>query len=396
MGSLLIENARVVTPGAVLDPGYVVVSGSSIEEVGLYDTVESDRRTRVPSVTDRIDANGRWLLPGLIDLHNDGIEREVEPRPNAVFPLEIALVGLENRLLSHGVTSIYHCLAFMDGRGGVSRAERIDSAVEHVARLESSLTIRHRIHARYEITETHYAETVSALADGGKVQLVSVMDHTPGQGQYRDLEHLKTYYQQKLDMGAVAVAQRIQERIDRAQAVDTEPSIDRVVDAARANGVPVASHDDDSVEKVLRMREKGVTISEFPVELVAAEAAAQHDLHVVVGAPNVLLGKSNSGNMRAIDAVRSGAAHALCSDYYSPSMLHAVFRLMDIMPAHQAVGMATIGPARAAGIDSELGSIETGKRADLILVSEHFDRPEVRLAIVDGAIVYRKGARSER
>jgi alpha-D-ribose 1-methylphosphonate 5-triphosphate diphosphatase len=169
-----------------------------------------------------------------------------------------------------------------------------------------------------------------------------------------------------------------------------------VADAALRAGVTMASHDDDCAEKVAMMREIGVAISEFPVELEAARAASGHGMHVVVGAPNVLLGGSNSGNMSAVDAIREKMAAVLCSDYYAPALLPAVFHLhrAEGIPMAEAVRMASENPARAVGMEDRIGSLRPGLAADFILVEENGRNPVVREAWVAGKRVFTKAAGS--
>jgi alpha-D-ribose 1-methylphosphonate 5-triphosphate diphosphatase len=382
---LVITNARIVTPDAVIEGGTLVVSRGRIA------ALVRARPRRGPE-TAEVDAQGRLLLPGFIDLHNDGIEQEIEPRPHAVFPLAVALASLESQLVAHGITTIFHSFAFMDGREGTLHPEGLEPAIRELNRLRRGGAIRHLVHARYEVMETHHFPRICSLIDDRQVNLVSFMDHTPGQGQYRNPQGLVSFYVRKYHARPSDVEAIIREREKKSGNPQIPVVMERLVAHARRAGLPLASHDDDSPEKVARMRGLGVTISEFPVDMAAARAASQSGMHVVVGAPNVLRGTSTNGNLNAREAIGSNAVDILCADYYSPAILHSVFRLARdrAMTLPGAVCMASLHPARAAGLQAELGSLEVGKRADMVLVSESEGGPSVVSAWVNGHRVYEK------
>ncbi len=385
MKDLVISNVSVVTPVAVLEHATVVVSGGRITSL-------LPRALRRNREAEELDGQGRLLLPGFIDLHNDGIEQEIEPRPNAVFPLSIAIASLESQLVGHGITTIFHSFSFMDGREGTMHPEGLDPAIRELNRLRRSGAIRQLVHARYEVTETHHYERLRRLIDDRQVNLVSFMDHTPGQGQYRDPAGLVSFYVRKYHAHPSEVEALMREREKKASNPEVPRVMELLVAHARKAGLPLASHDDDSPEKVARMRSLGVTISEFPVDMGAVLAAAQCGMHVAVGAPNVLRGKSTNGNLNAREAIGSNAVDILCSDYYSPSLLHAVFSLASegAMSLPDAVRLVSLHPARAAGLDSQLGSLEVGKRADMVLVNESGENPSVVTVWVGGRRVLEK------
>jgi alpha-D-ribose 1-methylphosphonate 5-triphosphate diphosphatase len=385
MRDTIIHNVRIVTPTDVIEGGTATVRAGRI--VSLV-----RRRVRRSSDGEVVDGQGRLLLPGFIDLHNDGIEQEIEPRPRAVFPLAVALQSLETQLVGHGITTIFHSFSFMDGREGTLHPEGLEPAIRELNRLRRTGVIRHLVHARYETVEVHHYERLRRLIDDHQVNMFSVMDHTPGQGQYRNVEHLVSFYVRKYNSPRGEIDAMIAEREKKAGNPAVEETLGGLIEHARAAGLPVASHDDDSAEKVARMKARGVTISEFPVDLSAAVAAAQWGMHVAVGAPNVLRGTSTTGNLSALDAIGQNAVDILCSDYYSPSLLHAVFRLFHerILPLPDAVRMASANPARAAGLGGELGSLEAGKRADMILVNDSTGTPSVTAAWVGGHRVYER------
>lgn len=383
--TFVISNVRVVTPHAVMEPGTVTVKGGRIA------ALVRGRPRRGPDPAD-VDGQGRLLLPGFIDLHNDGIEQEIEPRPHAVFPLSIALASLETKLVSHGITTIFHSFSFMDGREGTLHPEGLEPAIRELNRLRRTGVIRHLVHARYETVEAHHFDRLKRLIDDRQVSMLSFMDHTPGQGQYRDVKGLVNYYVRKYHAELSDIDAMIKERKEKAGTPGVNETLERLAAYARGAGLPLASHDDDTPEKVERMRRLGVTISEFPVSMPAALAASQCGMHVVAGAPNVLRGISTNGNLSALEAIGSNAVDVLCSDYYSPSILHAVFRLAreKVMTLPDAVRMASANPARAAGMGAELGSLEAGRRADMILVNDSEGIPSVVTAWVGGHRVFEK------
>ena len=383
MSEKAITNVNIVTPVEVVEAGTLVIADGRIR------AVEPERRE---AGSDVLDGGGRWLLPGFVDVHNDGMEQELEPRPRAVFPLAVAFRSMENRLVSHGITTIFHSFSFMDGREEILAPDKLETAIRDIRHLTTFGAIRHLVHARYEIGEAQHYWRIQHLIKDGLVQLVSFMNHAPGQGQFRRIENFIDYYKRKTGYSRQDLQRLMEERIQKSRSDVVMENVKRLAEDARSMGIPMASHDDDSADKVAEMRELGVTIAEFPVVFDAAVAAASRGMHVVMGAPNVLRGKSNSGNLRAIDAIGAHAAHALCSDYYTPSLLHAVFALFRgrTLALPRAAALASLGPARAAGMEAEIGSIEVGKRADLILVGEPGAVPSVNGAWVNGARVYEK------
>ena len=389
-----VTNGRVVTEDAVLQDVDLLVEGNRIAAIEPSSSPARDEKV--------IDAAGGWILPGFMDLHADYIEQMAAPRPTAIMDFRLAIREAERELLTHGVTTMFHSVCFYAhsefGRGPMREPEnaRRFVGIVHAAHRQSHL-IRHRVHARFEIDSL---DRVTELADylrTGTVHLLSFMDHTPGQGQYRDLEVYRATLKAWKGMGDEQVAQSIKE--SRARQKMTLAGIREVSELARSCHVAVASHDDDSLDKLGLVNLFGATISEFPTTLEVARRAREIGMHVVAGAPNVLLGGSHSGNLSATEAVREGAVDILCSDYYPAGLLHAVFALAretrrDIP---ELVRLVTLNPARAVMMDGELGSLQPGKKADLVVVRQLEDGfPVVTHAMVDGRCVlqmsYREGS----
>jgi alpha-D-ribose 1-methylphosphonate 5-triphosphate diphosphatase len=248
--------------------------------------------------------------------------------------------------------------------------------------------IAHRIHLRFDLTNTEAVPMLMDMLGDGRISLLSFMDHTPGQGQYRDLsrfkETIKSYSPELSDEEVLESLDRRmgRERISRAQLAE-------IAALAKSKGVSVASHDDDSFEKVDFMRNAlGAAISEFPVEMDIARYARRQGMAVLGGAPNVLIGKSHSGNMSAIEGILDGCVTMLSSDYYPPALLQAVFKLHRVygVPLHECVGLVTLAPAEAGGRGAETGHICEGKAADLILVDASGEYPRLISTITDGEV----------
>jgi len=381
-GDLVLYNGRAVLPDRVVEDARIIIRDGRIEDVsgGPGRPVLSGRA---------LDACGGFVLPGFIDLHSDAIEREIEPRPRAIFPAELAYRELEKKAAGHGITTMFHSFSFADAELGLRSTETAAEIIRTITNhTKQSQLIRNRIHLRYEIAGVRAVPAIRRLIEEDRVDLLSFMDHTPGQGQFKTVESYRNYLQKTYHLGL----ENIEEILSAKKLPEGLRDENLLVLSALAarRGLPLASHDDDSPEQVRRYYQLGVRICEFPVIVEAALAAGNMGMHVCVGAPNVLRGGSQSNNVRAIDVIRSGAADILCSDYYPAAILHAVFQVaaeLGDLPA--AVNMATLNPARAAGLEGELGSLEAGKAADLVVVQDCGGLPAVVAVVVGGRPVYR-------
>jgi alpha-D-ribose 1-methylphosphonate 5-triphosphate diphosphatase len=390
----VVANGRIVTPDRVLDDHDLLVEHGAIAAI-----VPREER---PATADLIDAAGGWVMPGFIDMHADYIEHMASPRPNVLMDFDLALRVAERELATHGITTMFHSLSFYGhsdfGRGPMRKpanARRFIGLVESAHRQRH--LIRHRFHARFEIDSLDRVEELEGYLRAGTVHLVSFMDHTPGQGQYLDLEIYRSTLKAWHGLADDEVDETI--RSSRARQMMSLEHITAVSRLARSRRIAVASHDDDSVEKIGLVQSFGATISEFPTTLEVAREARRRGMHVVAGAPNVLLGGSHSGNLSAAEAVREGCVDILCSDYYPPAMLHALFELArgaeERMP--ELVKLVTLHPAQAVNMDQVIGSLAPGKKADLVIV-QSLDKgfPVLTHTMVDGKVIlgmaYREGA----
>jgi alpha-D-ribose 1-methylphosphonate 5-triphosphate diphosphatase len=339
-----------------------------------------------------IDARDGYIMPGFIDIHSDYIESVIQPRPTCLMDFETGLREAEKQLLGHGITTIYHSLSLMNG--GDAEGKHSFRTRENLERLAGYITdfhegyhlIRHRFHARYEIDNIGIYDYLSELLKSGSVHELSFMDHTPGQGQYRNLEiYAKSYVTWAAAYSSKTMGEILAEAKNKP--VASHEMLSSLAALAHERNIPLASHDDDTLEKLALMKNKfGVKISEFPIELEVAKKAHDEGILVVVGAPNVMLGGSHSGNLSALEAIREGCADILCSDYYPASLLYSAFKLEEegVLSLPAAVRMLTLNPARAMGIDKDYGSVEPGKKADFLIIRKIHQRPMVYKCFIDG------------
>lgn len=379
----LLTHARLVLPDQVVEDGSLLVEDETIAGVCLE---------RAPGGVDEIDLEGAWLVPGLVDLHCDALEKEIEPRPNVHLPLDFAIANADKRNAAAGITTPYHALSFAHGDLGL---RNVDVAAQIAGALRSfrpTGLVDGRLHCRYEVADPSGYPVLAGLLEEGGVDLLSFMDHTPGQGQFKDLgayrDYLvRTYATPPAEAERLA-AQKLEQRAGAGERIAGLAAV------ARAAGVRLASHDDDSAARVAAMCEVGVSISEFPINLPTARAARASGLATVFGAPNVLRGKSQSGSMRALEAVEHGVADCLCSDYVPSTLLAAAFALpgASSLSLPGAVRLVTLHPARAAGL-ADRGALEPGLRADLVAVRPVGDHPQVTHTWVEGRLVHRSSYR---
>ena len=335
--------------------------------------------------------SGFTVFPGFIDMHGDMIELELEPRPKVDFPMEVAVGHLDARLAAAGVTTAYAGVSFSrSAKDGERRSFEHTSAI--IRALKDSiqgLRVDHRIHARFDMTYTDAIAALEGLLEAGAVDLVSVMDHTPGQGQYRNIEKLIGY---RMRGGASEAEARARLRAQMENAVSAEEMFENLQEVSRlckAHRVALASHDDDTVQKAELMADIGAVISEFPVTIEAAQVAKERGLMIAMGAPNAMRGQSYSGNLSAREAHAEGLLHILAADYHPAAILPAIRALSASDPDGLvgAVRLASNNPAKALGL-SDRGEVALGKRADLVVVDAN-DR--VVQTICGGETIFSNG-----
>jgi alpha-D-ribose 1-methylphosphonate 5-triphosphate diphosphatase len=325
------------------------------------------------------DMDGDFLLPGLIDLHTDNLERQVLPRSNARWPSRSALLAHDSHCAAAGITTVFDALCLGDLGLEQARVQTFEDGVADLRFFSGTglLKTEHFLHLRCELPAPEMPDLLSRAIDDPLVRMVSLMDHSPGTGQYADLER---YEKMRVADGfsAAEILEAVaQMQANRAAFHDENRKF--VLDQARARGIPVASHDDRTVEEVARNHAEGITIAEFPVSMAAALAARERNIAAIAGAPNIVRGGSHSGNVSALALIRAGLVAALASDYVPAAMLEAAFLVFQegILPLPQAIALVTSAPATLAGL-TDRGRIEPGLRADLVRVRVHEGLPVIR------------------
>lgn len=365
----VLTHARLVLPDEVVT-GTVVLREGRIVDLDLAPST-------LPSA---IDLDGDFLLPGLVELHTDNLERHVMPRPKVRFPMWSAVQAHDAEMACAGITTVYDAIGVGDPYGQGFRAQSQGELLPVLDALESAGVLRadHRIHARCELPAANARALFEPFAHHRRLGLISLMDHTPGQRQWSDLNHARTYYTGKKGWSHAQFDHEVQLAPAR-QVEHAGPNRDWFAAFARATGLALASHDDTTAAHVDEAHHLGAVISEFPTTLDAARRARQRGLLTVAGAPNVLRGTSHAGNVAAVTLVNDGVLDALSSDYLPASLLAAAWQLADegrlSLPA--AVRLVTRNPARAAGLNDR-GALGCGLRADLVRVRLVAGRPVVR------------------
>jgi alpha-D-ribose 1-methylphosphonate 5-triphosphate diphosphatase len=357
----LITNARL----ALRDE---VVLGTVAVRDGLFLEVQPGC-SRLPAAE---NFEGDYLLPGLIELHTDNLEKHLEPRPGVRWPAMSALLTHDAQISTAGITTVLDAMGVGDFDERSIRAQGLQAAAAALrhARSERLLRAEHLLHMRCELACDNMLEVVTPFLDDPSVRLVSLMDHTPGQRQWMDVEKFRVYTQRNQRWSDDYLAQVVRERQDM-QARNAARNRDGLLALCRDRHIPLASHDDTTAEHIDDAVENGITISEFPTTVRAALAAREHGLGIVMGAPNLVRGGSHSGNVSALTLARDDLLDCLSSDYVPHALLHGAFLLRDQAgwQLAKAVGTVSANPARLVGL-SDRGEIAAGKRADFVRVRE--------------------------
>ncbi|KPP90204.1 MAG: phosphonate metabolism protein PhnM [Rhodobacteraceae bacterium HLUCCA08] len=364
-----LANANLVLPDRVLTGRVTIVDGR------IAGIAEGDD---VPAGA--LDCRGDLVLPGLVELHTDNLERHIEPRPEVDWPHLPALLAHDAELASTGITTVFDALrvgSIHTGKTGYGEYARKLADELLAARAAGHFKISHFLHLRAEIcSETLLAE-MAAFGPSDRVGIVSLMDHTPGQRQFRDLTALKTYVAKKRGMSESDFIEHVAHLKTLQQRLGARHEAGAVAEARRYGAV-LASHDDTTADQVRVSHDNGVRFAEFPTTQEAAQACRDNGIAVMMGAPNLIRGGSHSGNVAASALARAGLLDIVSSDYVPSALLLSAFRLAalwDDLP--RAVACVTVNPARAAGL-TDRGALTPGLRGDVIRVARTGDIPLLR------------------
>jgi alpha-D-ribose 1-methylphosphonate 5-triphosphate diphosphatase len=360
MQHTVFKNAKIVLPNEVVTGSVLVVDGkiSSIDQGPC-------------SIASGEDLQGDYLLPGLIEMHTDNFERHLMPRPKVQWAELPALLAHDAEIAAAGITTVFDALGVGDADPDSLRGSTWDSVLETFATCirENLLRADHHIHVRCELPAPNTIDLFQPFHGDPRLSLISLMDHTPGQRQWENIEVARVYYTGKKGWSNEKFDKQVHLAAD-LQAKYAAPHRAYFVDYCKAHAIALASHDDTTQAHVQQAHAEGASMSEFPTTLLAAQTAHALGMRNVMGGPNVVRGGSHSGNVAASDLARHGLLNILSSDYVPNSLLGAVTRLVDeeILSLPQAVATVSHHPAQATGLNDR-GRIAIGMRADLIHIS---------------------------
>jgi alpha-D-ribose 1-methylphosphonate 5-triphosphate diphosphatase len=355
--SVVFANATLVLPDTTRR-GWLRVENGKIAAMG--------EGAAVPEGA--VDCNSDYLAPGLIELHTDNLERHIQPRPGVDWPHAAAIVAHDAELASTGITTVFDALrigSIPSGNGGYTKYARELASELMTLRAQDVLKISHFLHLRAEVCSETLIEELAEFTEHDRVGLVSLMDHTPGQRQFRDLSKFERYVRSKKGMSEEDFAQHATRLYDLRRRNGPAHERAAVSEAARF-GATLASHDDTTLEQVETSAGYGIRLAEFPTTLEAAQACRGHGIAIMMGAPNLIRGGSHSGNVAAEELAKHGLLDILSSDYVPAALLLAGVKLGEIWE-DMARGIATVtkAPAASAGL-TDRGQLVEGWRADLI------------------------------
>ena len=366
----VFANAKIITENAI-------IQGTLMFADGVIRSIDSGRS--VPSGA--IDCEGDYVAPGLIELHTDNLERHLTPRPKVNWPKRAAVLGHDRELAGAGITSVFDALrvgseADQKRQGYLRYArETVDHILDQIN--HRALKVSHHIHLRAELCTETLVEELYEFSENDRVRLVSLMDHTPGQRQFRDLSKHREYLVGKHGYNDAEVEAHWT-KLRELQTLYLEKNRAATVAYATEVGAILASHDDTTLEDVLESDRLGITVAEFPTTLEAAEACRAKAQFIVMGAPNIVRGGSHSGNVAAQELARGGLLDILSSDYVPAALLTAAVSLGNLLE-DMAAGIRTVTacPADAVGFDDR-GRIAPDKRADLVRFAMHDGLPIIK------------------
>ncbi len=365
----VLANATLILPDEIVT-GAVRMVGEDIADISGGSSVPKGAE----------DCGGDFLAPGLIELHTDNLERHIQPRPKVDWPHNAAILAHDAELASTGITTVFDAMrvgSIPSGKGRYLKYARQLSRELLALRAEDALKISHFLHLRAEVCSETLVEEMDEFGPEDRVGIVSLMDHTPGQRQFRDINKFEDYVKGKLRLSE----QEFQEHVAQLKGLREshgERHEAEAVKAAERYGAVLASHDDTTEEQVAVSAGYGISLAEFPTTREAADACHAQGISVMMGAPNLIRGGSHSGNVAAAELARADRLDILSSDYVPAALLMAAVQLgQDWGDMARGLATVTANPARSVGLDDR-GELKTGKRADIIRFAMRGGAPAVR------------------
>jgi alpha-D-ribose 1-methylphosphonate 5-triphosphate diphosphatase len=359
MSQRIFSNARIVTP----DEEFI---GSVVIDNGLIQSVDRGN-TSVPGAQDWA---GDWLMPGLVELHTDNLEKHLSPRPGVIWNAHSAMVVHDAQCAAAGITTVLDSVVIgdLDEGGPRCQTQHTSIAALHQCRDEGLMRIDHLLHLRCELSAPDMLEVFHQYTSDPLLTLVSMMDHTPGQRQWRDLKSYRRYSERNGRYNDGEFDAMIAQRKADQQAYSLPHRVE-IVRESQARGLPLASHDDTLLSDITQAISEGIGMSEFPTTIEAAQAAREAGMAIIMGGPNMVKGGSHSGNVSAAELAQLDLLDIFSSDYVPSSLLMATFMLSQLegWTLPKAVRTVTCNPARAIAMQDR-GVIAVGLRADLLRV----------------------------
>ena len=353
----------------------VLTGAVTIEDGVICDISEGDH---VP--TGALDCAGDFVIPGLVELHTDNVERHIEPRPKVDWPHLSALIAHDAELASTGITTVFDAMRV--GSIHSAKERSIDYARKLAdellaARAQGYFKISHFLHLRAEICSETLLEELASFGLSDRVGIVSLMDHTPGQRQFRDLNALKIYVAKKRAMNDTEFAEHVETLLGLQKRLGAKHAVGAVQHAQRLGAV-LASHDDTTADHVGTSASNGVGFAEFPTTVEAAAACRIHGIAVMMGAPNLIRGRSHSGNVAALELAKADLLDIVSSDYVPSALLLSAFHLADLWKdLPRAISTVTSNPAKAVRLNDR-GALKAGLRGDVLRVHKIGQTPLLR------------------
>lgn len=354
---IALQGADVLTPTGWIRNATVLV------EDGKFTQID---QTSKPSGFVLIDITGLQMLPGIVDIHGDAFERMICPRPGVTFPLEIAMTENDRTLLAAGITTFYYSItdSFEPGlRSRDTARQLIDTILNQL-----NLKVDSRIHIRHEQSNTDKHEEICDWLENGKIHLLSLNNHLPDATDDETLARYNKGLQQRIKLSPTEIRSLIESAMARQE--EGLQQIQHLVEQAHQLNIPVASHDDESEADVVLSAKRQVSIAEFPASIALAAQSRNYGAAVLMGAPNLIRGRSHVGYMSVAAASQAEVLDCLCSDYHYPSLFHAPFKMaeMGLMSFEESWKLVSTHPAQAAGIADRKGAIAAGLEADFLII----------------------------